>query len=118
MMANDGFGCWVQKFFSERGLVDKVRRHRSCLALAGGYAPLANYAVFGYEPELYQFVSLGLAALIGLLSGWKFRWLCALMRNSPTRLKVNAAWFLFGLVGSFVGAIIWLKWLLPNFAQS
>jgi spermidine synthase len=116
MMAMMGLGCWVQKLFKERGLVDKFAIIEVCLALVGGYAPLANYTVFGYEPALYQFVSLGLAACIGLFVGLEIPLVMRINAQFTDSLKVNAAW-VFGLdyVGSFVGAIVWLKWLLPNF---
>lgn len=116
MMVMMGSGCWVQKFFSDQSLVDKFAAIEVCLALAGGFAPLANYAVFGYEPALYQFASLGLAALIGLFVGLEIPLVMRINAQFTDSLKVNAAW-VFGLdyVGSFVGAIVWLKWLLPNF---
>jgi spermidine synthase len=116
MMVMMGLGCWVQKFFSDQGLVDKFAVIEVCLALAGGFAPLANYAVFGYEPALYQFASLGLAALIGLFVGLEIPLVMRINAQFTDSLKANAAW-VFGLdyIGSFVGAIVWLKWLLPNF---
>jgi spermidine synthase len=116
MMVMMGLGCWVQKFFAEQGLVDKFAIIEVFLALVGGFAPLANYTVFGYEPELYQFASLGLAALIGLFVGLEIPLVMRINARFTDSLKVNAAW-VFGLdyVGSFVGAIVWLLWLLPNF---
>lgn len=116
MMLFMGIGGFVQKSFSDIGLVDKFAMFEMVLALTGAFAPLINYAVFGYEPGMYPVASAGLAATIGLLVGLEIPLAMRINAQYTDSLKTNAA-HIIGLdyVGSFVGAILWVKYFLPRF---
>lgn len=116
MMAMMGVGGWLQKLFSDKGLIEKFAGIEVSLALLGGFAPLMNYWAFAHAPELYSFVSLGLVAFIGLLIGFEIPLVMRINDRYCDSLKDNAAWiFSLDYVGSFIGAVIWINFLLPKF---
>jgi len=116
MMLAMGVGAWMQKWLGNESLIQKFALIEVSLALVGGFSPLINYWVFAYLPEFYSFTCFGLAALIGMLIGFEIPVVLRINEDYLGDIKENAAW-IFGLdyVGSFVGAVVWIRFYLPNY---
>lgn len=110
-----GFASWLQRFFSDACLIEKFFFVEVLLALVGGFSPLALYAVFGMAADhfaLAQYLSFG---AVGLLIGLEIPFVLRINEQYSAQLSVNLARILsFDYIGSFLGAIIWVGYLLKH----
>ena len=108
-----GFASWLQRFVSDAHLIEKFFFVEVALAMVGGFAPMGLYAVFGIANDqfvLAQYLAFG---SVGLLIGLEIPFVLRINQAYSERLSVNLARILsFDYIGSFLGAIVWVWYLL------
>ena len=116
MMLMMGVSGFVQSKMSDRYLLQKFISVEVLMALLGGFAPLAIYAAFGYMNEHFTVVLFFFILSIGFLIGFEIPLVMRIIDAQNIKLKTNLTIvYAMDYVGAFVGAIIWVKFLLINF---
>ena len=116
MMLMMGVSGFVQSKMSDNNLLQKFIAVEVLMALLGGYAPLAIYASFGYLEDHFQFVHYFFVLSVGFLIGFEIPLVMRIIEQHKIKLKTNLTIvYAMDYVGAFVGAIIWVKFLLKNF---
>jgi spermidine synthase len=115
-----GVAAWVQRFTSDRWLVDRFLVLEILLALAGGVAPMAIYAASAVMSHHFALVQYGFVMTIGFLIGFEIPVVLRINETYSERLKVNVGRVLAAdYIGSLAGALFWtyvlLRWVpLPR----
>jgi spermidine synthase len=116
MMAMMGVGGWIQKFVSDKRLIEKFIGIEVTLAILGGFAPIAIYASFGMMDSHFALIQYGFVGSIGFLIGMEIPLVLRINKQYVTNLKSNLSIILsLDYIGSFVGAIAWIYFLLRTF---
>lgn len=115
MMLMMAAGAYVQIIF-KKNLVDTFIRIELAIALIGGFAPLAMYAAFGFLDHHFILVQYGFICSMGLLIGLEIPVVLRINQEYSRSLGVNVA-NVYGpdYIGAFVGAVVWVYYLLRNF---
>jgi len=115
MMLMMAAGAYVQIVF-KKNLVDTFIRIELAIALIGGFAPLAMYAAFGFLDHHFILVQYGFICSMGLLIGLEIPVVLRINQEYSRSLGVNVA-NVYGpdYIGAFVGAVVWVYYLLRNF---
>lgn len=116
MMLMMGVSGFVQEKMSDNFLVEKFIKLEITMAILGGFAPLLIYAAFGFFEDSFIFIHYGIVLLIGFLIGFEIPLVMRILEKQNIGLKYNLK-LVYGMdyVGAFIGAIIWVKFLLVNF---
>lgn len=110
-----GIGGFVQKYFSDDYLIEKFISIEILLALFGSFAPIIIYLAFGYMENHFNLILYFLIAFIGFLVGFEIPFVTRINEKYSDSLKTNLAVIISAdYVGAFLGAIIWVKVLLPH----
>ncbi|NQY95355.1 MAG: spermidine synthase, partial [Campylobacteraceae bacterium] len=117
MLGMMGVGGWCQKFVSDSNLIQKFIIIEILLSIIGSYSPIAIYASFAYLENnfllTYYFFVIG----IGFLIGFEIPFIIRINQLYSKELKTNLSVVMAAdYIGSFIGALIWIYVLLPNFA--
>ena len=117
MLGMMGVGGWCQKFVSDTNLIQKFIIIEILLSIIGSYSPIAIYASFAYLENnfllTYYFFVIG----IGFLIGFEIPFIIRINQLYSKELKTNLSVVMAAdYIGSFIGALIWIYVLLPNFA--
>ena len=113
MMAMMGLAGALQRFFPDRHLVEQFIVVEICLALLGGFAPLAIYASYGFLETHFLLVLYFFVAAIGFGIGFELPLVLRINASLGRQLSSNLAVMLsLDYVGGFVGAIVWTRFLL------
>ena len=116
MMLMMGVSGFVQSKMSDRFLLQKFIGVEVLMALLGAFAPLAIYAAFGYMNEHFTLVLFFFILSIGFLIGFEIPLVMRIIDAQNIQLKTNLTIvYAMDYIGAFVGAIIWVKFLLLNF---
>ncbi len=116
MMLMMGVSGFVQNKMSDNNLLQKFIAVEVLMALLGGFAPLAIYAAFGYLEHNFQFVHYFFVLSVGFLIGFEIPLVMRIIEQHKIKLKTNLTIvYAMDYVGAFIGAIIWVKFLLKNF---
>ncbi len=119
MMLMMGVGGALQRFVSDRFLIEKFIVAEIILAIIGGYAAIALFAAYGFMEDHFELVLYGLSASIGFLIGLELPLALRINERYNSELSGNIApIFALDYIGSFVGAILWTKVLLKTFPLS
>lgn len=119
MMLMMGVSGFVQNKMSDSNLLQKFIAVEVLMALLGGFAPLAIYASYGYLEHYFTIVNYGFVLSIGFLIGFEIPLVMRIIEQQKIPLKTNLTIvYAMDYVGAFVGAIIWVKYLLNNFPLS
>jgi spermidine synthase len=116
MMLMMGVSGFVQEKMSDDFLVEKFIKLEITMAIVGGFAPLLIYAAFGFFEDSFLFIHYGIVLLIGFLIGFEIPLVMRILEKQDIGLKYNLK-LVYGMdyIGAFIGAIIWVKFLLVNF---
>ena len=115
MMGMMGLGGWAQRFVSDKNIIDKFVYLELALAVVSAFAPIAVYAAFSYTPEHYQLVYYFFVMSIGFMVGFEIPFITRANSTFTKRLSDNLSIvFAADYVGAFVGALIWVYFLLPH----
>ncbi len=116
MMLMMGVSGFVQSTMSDKNLLQKFIGVEVLMALLGGFAPLAIYACFGYLENHFQLVLYFFVLAIGFLIGFEIPLVMRIIDQHKIRLRTNLTIvYAMDYLGAFVGAMIWVKYLLKNF---
>lgn len=116
MMFMMGFAGWAQKFVSDEHLFEKFVVLETMLMLAGGFAPIAIYAAFGFLHSHFLIVLYFFVVTIGFLIGFEIPLILRVNEKYSDGLPVNLSRiFSADYIGSFAGAIVWTFYLLKRF---
>ena len=116
MLLMMGLAGYLQRYLSDRQLLDKFVLVESGLALLAGFAPLAIYASFGYLPSHFRLIQYFFVISIGLLIGFEIPLVLRINQQYVKTLSANlSTTYAFDYVGGFVGALIWTYVLLRTF---
>jgi spermidine synthase len=119
MMLMMGVSGFVQSKMTDRNLLQKFIAVEVLMALLGGFAPLAIYASYGYLEHYFTLVHYGFVLSIGFLIGFEIPLVMRIIENQKIPLKTNLTIvYAMDYVGAFVGALIWVNYLLKNFPLS
>lgn len=115
MMLMMAAGSYIQVVF-KRNLVETFIRIELAIAVIGGYAPLAMYAAFGFLDHHFILVQYLFICSMGLLIGLEIPVVLRINQEYSRSLGINVA-NVYGpdYIGAFVGAVIWVYYLLRNF---
>ena len=115
MIFTMGLGGIVQAKFNNKNLIVKFVVVEVLLAIIGSYAPLALFAVFAHLRDFFPTLSILLVGLLGLLIGFEIPLVMRINEEFVPNLASNTAWiFSLDYIGSFLGAIVWIKFLMPS----
>lgn len=116
MMLMMGVSGFVQSKMSDENLLQKFIAVEILMALLGGFAPLAVYAAFGFVEHSFQVVHYFFVLSIGFLIGFEIPLVMRIIDQHRISLRVNLSIvYAMDYIGAFVGAVIWVKFLLKNF---
>jgi spermidine synthase len=116
MMLMMGVSGFVQNKMSDNNLLQKFIAVEVIMALMGGFAPLVIYAAFGYLEHSFQIVHYFFVLSVGFLIGFEIPLVMRIIEQHKIKLKTNLTIvYAMDYVGAFVGAAIWVKFLLKNF---
>lgn len=116
MMLMMGVSGFVQNKMSDKNLLQKFIAVEVLMAILGGFAPLAIYAAFGYLEHNFQLVHYFFVLSIGFLIGFEIPLVMRIIEQHKIKLKTNLTIvYAMDYVGAFIGAVIWVKFLLKNF---
>ncbi|MFT6318830.1 MAG: spermidine synthase [Candidatus Azotimanducaceae bacterium] len=119
MMLMMGVSGFVQSKMTDRNLLQKFITVEVLMALLGGFAPLAIYASYGYLEHYFTIVHYGFVLSIGFLIGFEIPLVMRIIEKQNIPLKTNLTIvYAMDYVGAFVGALIWVNYLLKNFPLS
>ncbi|GIW06464.1 MAG: polyamine aminopropyltransferase 1 [Dehalococcoidia bacterium] len=113
-MAALGGGAFLSRFLRER-LLEWFLAVEMGVALAGGFAALVLYAVFGLDGRLYYWALFSMTALIGGLCGLEIPLLTRLIRERTTLREAIADVLSLDYLGALAAAIMFPLALLPLF---
>lgn len=116
MMLMMGVSGFVQNKMSDNHLLQKFIAVEVLMAILGGFAPLAIYAAFGYLEHNFQLVHYFFVLSVGFLIGFEIPLVMRIIEQHKIKLKTNLTIvYAMDYVGAFIGAVIWVKFLLKNF---
>ena len=116
MLMMMGLASWVQKWVSDELLIEKFIAVEILLAILCSSGPLAIYAAYGLMSDHFELVQYFFVISIGFLIGFEIPLVLRINRNYADYLKTNLATILsLDYIGSFIGAIIWVFFLLRHF---
>ena len=115
MMLFMGIGGFMQQYISDKHLIQKFIIIEILLAVISSYAPVASYGVFAYFTNHFNIFLYFFIASIGFLVGFEIPFVTRINEKYTKNLKSNIAFIISAdYVGAFIGAIIWVVYLLPN----
>jgi spermidine synthase len=115
MLGMMGVGGFVQRFVSDKNIIDKFVYLEITLAVVSGFAPIAVYAAFSYTPEHFQLVYYLFAMSIGFMVGFEIPFITRANETYTKKLSDNLSIvFAADYIGAFAGAMLWVYVLLPN----
>ncbi|MFT7410206.1 MAG: spermidine synthase [Oleispira sp.] len=116
MMLMMGVSGFVQNKMSDDNLLQKFIAVEVIMALLGGFAPLAIYAAYGYLENSFQIIHYFFVLSVGFLIGFEIPLVMRIIDQHKIKLKTNLTLvYAMDYVGAFVGAVIWVQYLLKNY---
>lgn len=116
MMLMMGVSGFVQTRMSDNNLIYKFVGVEVVMAMLGGFAPLAIYGAFAYFEYNFAVVHYFFVLSVGFLIGFEIPIVMRIINEQKINLKTNLAIvYAMDYVGAFIGAIIWVKFLLAYY---
>lgn len=116
MMLMMGVSGLVQSKMSDDNLIYKFVALEVVMAIVGGFAPLAIYGAYGYLENNFLFVHYFFVLAVGFLIGFEIPLVMRIIDQNKIKLKANLAIvYAMDYIGAFIGAIIWVKFLLRHY---
>lgn len=117
MMLMMGISGLVQNKISDDNLILKFMGVEVIMAILGGFAPLAIYAAYATLDTHFLLVHYFFVLAIGFLIGFEIPIVMRIIEQNKVKLKTNLTIvYAMDYIGAFVGAMIWVKYLLKNFS--
>ncbi len=116
MMLMMGLSGLLQQFIRDEQLLSRFIQIEAAMAILGGFAPIAIYSAFGYMQNHFLAVHYFFILSIGFLIGFEIPVVMRIIEQYGIRLKHNLkVVYAMDYIGGFIGAIIWVKYLLYRF---
>jgi len=116
MMLMMGISGWVQQNIADDKLFNRFVSVEVLMAILGSFAPIAIYTAFGLLQDHFLLVHYFFILSIGFLIGFEIPIVMRIIHLYGFDIKHNLkAVYAMDYLGAFVGAIIWVKFLLHNF---
>jgi spermidine synthase len=116
MMLMMGIGGFVQKFFSDNNLIEKFIFIEILLAIIGSFSSILIYVAFSFVENHFLLIYYFFVVFIGFLIGFEIPFIIRINQLFAKELKSNLSVIIASdYIGSFIGALIWIYILLPNF---
>ena len=116
MMLMMGLAAYAQRYISDENLVEKFILIECFIALIGGFAPIAIYAAFGFMENHFALVQYFFVCSMGALVGMEIPLVLRINEKYSKTLGINmASIYSPDYIGSFVGAIVWVFFLIKTF---
>lgn len=115
MMLMMGVSGYIQRFTGDTRLVERFIYVELFLCWLTGFAPIANFAMFGFMEDHFLLIYYASAIFVGLAIGLEIPLMLRINEKYSATLKSNVAnIFSPDYIGSFIGAVAWL-YLLKHF---
>ena len=115
MMFFMGIGSDLQKYFSNKNIVDKFVFFEILIGLLGSFGPIALLYCYATFPSHYILVQYFFVTSIGLIIGFEIPLITRINQTYIKELKVNLGSVLkMDYIGSLVGSLVWI-FLLPKY---
>ncbi len=115
MMLFMGIGADLQKYLSDKMLVEKLILAQIALGLVGSIGPTFSLYVFGAHHDFFTLIHYALISSVGLLIGLEIPLLTRINEGYLPDLKENLGLILkMDYIGSFIGALAWV-YFFPQF---
>ncbi|MFK5985198.1 MAG: polyamine aminopropyltransferase [Pseudomonadota bacterium] len=116
MMLMMGISGWVQQSILDNNLLHGFISVEVLMAILGSFAPIAIYSAFGFMHDHFLLVHYFFILSIGFLIGFEIPIVMRIINLYGVDLKQNLkVVYAMDYIGGFVGAIIWVKFLLHNY---
>jgi len=116
MLGMMGVGGWAQRFIKDESLIEKFIFIEILLVILGSFSPIAIYAAYAYVENNFTLIQYFLISSMGFLIGFEIPFIIRINEKYEKKLKSNLSVIISAdYFGSFIGAIIWVKLLLPHF---
>ncbi|MDH5392602.1 MAG: polyamine aminopropyltransferase [Gammaproteobacteria bacterium] len=116
MMFMMGVSGLVQSKMSDNKLIQKFMMVEVLMAILGSFAPLVIYGAYGYMQDHFQFVHYFFVLAVGFLIGFEIPIVMRIIEQNKISLKTNLSIvYAMDYIGAFIGAIIWVKFLLKHY---
>ncbi len=116
MLGMMGIGGWAQKFIKDNNLIEKFILIEILLVILGSFSPIGIYVAFAYIEDNFTLIQYFLISSMGFLIGFEIPFIIRINEKYQQKLKTNLSTIISAdYFGSFIGAIIWIKILLPHF---
>ncbi len=117
MMFFMGIGADLQKYYTDKYLVDYFIFFEILIGLAGAFGPIVFIYAYGHFPMQFVLVQYFFIVLIGLIIGFEIPLITRINEQFIQQLKLNLASVLkMDYIGSLVGALGWV-FLLPLYFE-
>lgn len=116
MMLMMGVSGIVQARMSDNNLVGKFVTLEASMAILCSFAPLAIYWAYAYLNDHFLFVHYFFVLTVGFLIGFEIPLVMRIIEQQKISLKTNLTLvYAMDYVGAFIGAILWVKFLLKSY---
>ncbi|MDO8507104.1 MAG: polyamine aminopropyltransferase [bacterium] len=111
-----GVASLLQKFISDKNIIEKFIGAEILLALLIGFSPIAMYAAYGTVKDHFALIQYSFIVSIGFIIGLEIPLVMRINEKYIKGLSTNIASTLsLDYVGSFVFALLWVFFLLRKF---
>lgn len=111
-----GVAAKLQKYFSDRNLIEMFIGIEILLAVIGGYSPIATYWAYGIMETHVKLVQYFFIMSLGLLIGLEIPVVMRINEKYSKRLSLNIEKvFSADYIGALIGTLLWVYYLLRRF---
>jgi spermidine synthase len=115
MMFFMGIGSDLQKYLSDRNLIDKFIFFEILLGVLGAFGPITLLFVYGTLPSHYVLTQYFFISAIGMIIGLEIPMITRINEKYTAELRVNLGGVLkMDYIGSLAGSLIWI-FILPKY---
>ncbi len=116
MMLMMGVSGFVQTKMSDENLIGKFITLEAIMAIICAFAPLAIYWTYANLTDHFLLVHYFFVLFVGFLIGFEIPLVMRIIEQNKVSLKTNLSLvYAMDYIGAFVGAILWVKFLLKNY---
>jgi spermidine synthase len=110
-----GMGAEIQKWVSDKIILQALLGSQLALALLGGFGPLLMLLSFAHFPYHFGLIQYSLISIIGVLIGFEIPLISRLNEAYSSDIRANLARVLkMDYIGALAGALVWV-FVLPRF---
>lgn len=116
MMLMMGVSGFVQSKMSDENLINKFIILEAVMAIFCAFAPLAIYSAYAYLTDHFLYIHYFFVLMVGFLIGFEIPLVMRIIEQNKIDLRTNLTLvYAMDYIGAFIGAILWVKFLLTNF---